>query len=184
MARERTRRLVIAVGLALLPAAGRPQSTMTLSSSSFAAGGEIPAKHTCEGRDVSPPLSWTGVPDGTKSLVLVVDDPDAPDPKAPQTTWVHWIVYDIPASVTSLPEGAGKDTLPHGSRNGRNDWKRMVWSGPCPPVGRHRYFHKLYALDVVLGDLRSATKSDVEKAMIGHVLARVELVGIYQKTGG
>jgi hypothetical protein len=176
--------LIVAVGLALFPAMGRPEVTMTLTSPSFAAGGEIPAKHTCEGKDVSPSLSWTGVPGGTKSLVLIVDDPDAPDPQAPRTTWVHWVVYDIPASVTSLPEGVRKDTLPRGSHDGLNDWKRMGWSGPCPPVGRHRYFHKLYALDVVLGDLQSATKSDVEKAMTGHVLGRAELVGTYRKTGG
>src|SRR5262249_35380302 len=127
---------------------------------------------------------WSGAPDGTKSLVLIVDDPDAPDPRAPKTTWVHWVVYDIPPSVTSLVEGMRKDTLPTGSHNGLNDWKRMVWSGPCPPVGRHRYVHKLYALDVVLGDLQSATKGDVEKAMAGHVLGRAELIGTYQKSGG
>jgi hypothetical protein len=157
---------------------------MTLSSASFRPGAAIPTKHTCEGKDVSPPLSWSDVPDGAKSLVLIVADPDAPDPKAPQTTWIHWVVYDIPASVRSLPEGVQKDTLPRGSRSGLNDWKRMGWGGPCPPVGRHRYVLELYALDVVLGDLQSATKSDVEKAMAGHVLARAELVGTYQKTGG
>jgi hypothetical protein len=121
------------------------------------------------------------VPAGTKSLVLVVDDPDAPDPKAPRMTWVHWVVYDLPPTATALPEGAGRSPMPGGARDGMNDWKRTGYGGPCPPVGRHRYFHKLYALDTVLGDLGGPTKTAIEKAMAGHVLAKAELVGTYEK---
>jgi Raf kinase inhibitor-like YbhB/YbcL family protein len=175
--------LAYALGLGLLPFRTGAATPLTLTSTSFESGAAIPARHTCEGKDVSPPLSWSGVPDRTKSLVLIVDDPDAPDPKAPKTTWVHWVVYDISASATSLPEGLRTDALPRGSHTGLNDWKRMGWSGPCPPVGRHRYVYKLYALDVVLGDLQSATKNDVEKAMTGHILARAELIGTYEKSG-
>ena len=152
---------------------------LALSSSSFADQGEIPTRFTCEGDDVSPALAWSGVPAGTKSLALIVDDPDAPDPRAPKMTWVHWVVYDLPPSATSLPEAAR--ALPSGARDGLNDWKRTGYGGPCPPIGRHRYFHKLYALDTVLPDLGAATKAQVEEAMKGHVLDRAELVGTYQK---
>ncbi len=152
-----------------------------LRSSSFGPNGNIPSKYTCEGDDISPPLSWSGPPGGTKSFALIVDDPDAPDPNAPKMTWVHWVLYDIPAAATALPEGASKGGLPAGTREGRNDWKRTGYGGPCPPVGRHRYVHKLYALDTELPDLGSATKADVEKAMRDHILATAELVGTYQK---
>ncbi len=154
---------------------------LVLTSAAFAALGAIPTLHTCEGRDVSPPLSWSGVPAAAKSLVLIVDDPDAPDPKAPRTTWVHWVLYNLPPSATGLAEGIAASALPGGTREGQNDWKRAGYGGPCPPIGRHRYFHKLYALDVVLPDLGPATKADVEAAMKGHVLAQAELVGTYQK---
>jgi Raf kinase inhibitor-like YbhB/YbcL family protein len=155
--------------------------SLVLTSAAFAAQGAIPTLHTCEGRDVSPPLAWTGVPAGAQSLALIVDDPDAPDPKAPKTTWVHWVLYNLPPSSTGLAEGVASAALPAGTREGRNDWKRTGYGGPCPPVGRHRYFHKLYALDVLLPDLGPATKADVEAAMKGHVLAQAELVGMYQK---
>ena len=155
--------------------------SLMLQSSAFAPQGEIPAKYTCERDDVSPPLSWSGAPANTKSFVIIVDDPDAPDPKAPKMTWVHWVLYNLPADATALPEGVQK--LPAGTRDGLNDWKRTGYGGPCPPIGRHRYFHKLYALDTVLPDLGRATKADVEKAMQGHVLAHAELVGTYQKKG-
>ncbi len=155
--------------------------SLTLQSTAFRAGGEIPSVHTCEGSDTSPPLAWSGLPAATKSLALVVDDPDAPDPAAPRTTWVHWVLYDIPPASTGLGEGAtSRDLLP-GTREGLNDWKRTGWGGPCPPIGRHRYFFKLYALDTVLQDLKRPTKAQLEKAMEGHVLARGELVGTYQK---
>jgi Raf kinase inhibitor-like YbhB/YbcL family protein len=154
---------------------------LVLTSTAFAALGAIPTLHTCEGRDVSPPLAWTGVPVTAKSLVLIVDDPDAPDPKAPKMTWVHWVLYNLPPTTTGLAEGVAASALPAGTREGKNDWKRTGYGGPCPPIGRHRYFHKLYALDVLLADLAPATKADVEAAMKGHVLAQAELVGTYQK---
>jgi Raf kinase inhibitor-like YbhB/YbcL family protein len=171
--------------LVLLAVAGMGGTAMALSltSPSFPPQGEIPKKYTCEGDDVSPPLAWSGVPSGAKSLVLVVDDPDAPDPSAPKTTWVHWVVYGLPPTATGLPEAVKADTLPPGARAGQNDWGRPGYGGPCPPVGRHRYFHKLYALDVVLPDLGKARKADVERAMDGHVLERTELIGTYQKSG-
>ena len=154
---------------------------LTLTSSAFGPNGAIPKKHTCEGDDVSPPLAWTGVPPAAKSLVLIVDDPDAPDPKAPRTTWVHWVVYDVPPTQTGLPEDVGRSPLPAGAREGLNDWKRSGYGGPCPPVGRHRYFHKLYAVDRTLDTLPTATKTAVEQAMQGHVIGQAELVGTYQK---
>jgi Raf kinase inhibitor-like YbhB/YbcL family protein len=152
---------------------------MELTSAAFSAQGEIPQRHTCEGQDLAPPLRWSGVPPGTASLVLIVDDPDAPDPAAPLRTWVHWVLYDIPASAAGLPEGGRP--LPTGTHEGLNDWNRSGWSGPCPPIGRHRYFFKLYALDRALPALTRPTKAAVEQAMRGHVLAQAELVGTYRK---
>lgn len=157
--------------------------TLAVTSTAFAESASIPAIYTCEGADISPPLAWSGVPAGTRSLVLIVDDPDAPDPAAPRMTWVHWLLYDIPPNITGLPEGVLASALPEGTREGRNDWKRTGYGGPCPPIGRHRYFFKLHALDVVLGDLREPTKPALEQAMEGHVLARGQLMGTYQKMG-
>jgi len=154
---------------------------MTLTSGAFAHGGAIPARYTCDGKDCSPALAWTGVPAGAKSLVLIVDDPDAPDPAAPKMTWVHWVLYNLPAHDGGLAEAVRSADLPAGTREGLNDWKRTGYGGPCPPIGRHRYFHKLYALDVVLPDLGRPTKAQVEKAIEGHVVARAELVGTYQR---
>ena len=155
--------------------------TLKLTSSAFADGGAIPRKYTCEGADVSPPLAWEGAPAGTESLALIVDDPDAPDPKAPRMTWVHWVLYNLPADAEGLPEDASRAGLPAGAAVGLNDWKRADYGGPCPPIGRHRYFHKLYALDRTLTGLTRPTKADVERAMAGHVLAEARLVGTYQK---
>ncbi len=155
---------------------------LALTSPSFADGQAIPALFTCEGRDVSPALAWTGVPAEARSLALIVDDPDAPDPAAPKMTYVHWVLYNIPTSATGLSEGVTPAGLPQGTREGRNDWKRTGYGGPCPPIGRHRYYHKLYALDVVLPDLGTPTKAQLEAAMEGHVLARTELLGTYQKS--
>jgi Raf kinase inhibitor-like YbhB/YbcL family protein len=158
------------------------EKTVAVASSAFEHEQGIPTEFTCEGDDVSPPLSWSEVPAEARSLVLIVDDPDAPDPAAPKMVWVHWILYDMPPSTTQLPEGVAVEQLPAGTRQGSNDWKRTGYGGPCPPVGRHRYFHKLYALDVELGDLGEPTKADLEEAMKGHVLAWGELVGTYEKT--
>mgnify|MGYP001117359225 CR=1 FL=1 len=157
--------------------------SLTLTSPVFQHQGEIPAKYTCEGRDISPALSWSGVPGGARSLVLIVDDPDAPDPKAPLMTWVHWVLYNVDPAAAGLPEAVEASALPAGTREGVNDWGRTGYGGPCPPIGRHRYFHKLYALDTMLADLRQPTKAALEKAMRGHILAQSTLIGTYQKRG-
>lgn len=155
---------------------------LSVTSPAFVSGGPMPRAYTCDGADRSPPLRWSGVPAGARSLVLIVDDPDAPDPEAPRMTWVHWVLYNLPPDASELPEGADPAQLPPGTRNGLNDWKRPGYGGPCPPVGRHRYFHKLYALDTVLPDLGPrATKAEVERAMAGHVIEAAELVGTYQR---
>lgn len=162
-------------------AAEEATMALTISSPAFSDGGSIPAKFTCEGSDISPALAWSGVPDGSKSLVLIVDDPDAPDPAAPKRTWVHWVLYDLPPDATRLPEAVAEDALPPGTKGGLNDWKRTGYGGPCPPIGRHRYFFKLYALDTMLPGLRKPTKTDVEAAMQGHVLGQAQIIGTYQK---
>ncbi|CAG1011324.1 hypothetical protein RHIZO_03996 [Rhizobiaceae bacterium] len=155
---------------------------MDIRSTAFAEGASIPSRHTCEGADVSPPLAWTGVPAGATSLALVVDDPDAPDPAHPRMTWVHWVLFNLPASAAGLAEGIAPASLPDGTVQGTNDWRRTGWGGPCPPIGRHRYFFKLYALDVELPRaLGAATSAVLEGAMRGHVLASATLVGTYQK---
>jgi Raf kinase inhibitor-like YbhB/YbcL family protein len=153
---------------------------LTLASPSFTNGGEIPPQFTCEGQDISPALHWTGAPAGTKSFALIVDDPDAPDPDAPKMTWVHWVLFNLPATTTGLPEAVSPSQLPAGTKEGINDWKRTGYGGPCPPIGRHRYFVKLYALDTELS-LQQPTKVQLEQAMQGHILAQTELVGTYQK---
>jgi Raf kinase inhibitor-like YbhB/YbcL family protein len=155
--------------------------SMLIKSPAFAHNQMIPAKYTCDGPDVSPPLGWSGVPAGAKSLALIVDDPDAPDPAAPQMTFVHWVLYNIPASVSGLVEGIASDNLPAGAEQGINDWHDRRYGGPCPPIGRHRYFFKLYALDAALQHLKHPTKAAMEDAMQGHVLAHAELIGLYQR---
>lgn len=153
--------------------------SLAITSAAFSAGGSIPAKYTCQGRDISPPLSWAAVPEQAKSLVVIVDDPDAPDPLAPKMTWAHWLLYNLPPHVTGLAEGVSE--LPGGTLEGTNDWRRSGYGGPCPPVGRHRYFFRLFALDTVLPDLGRPTEKALLRAMAGHVLAQAELVGTYQK---
>jgi len=148
---------------------------LKLSSTAFEANAEIPTVHTCDGPGIAPPLAWSGVPTSARSLALIADDPDAPDPAAPKRTFVHWVVYDIPKSAKSLDNG--------GCREGLNDRGQPGYTGPCPPKGRHRYFFKLYALDTELGDLGKATKADVERAMSGHVLEQAELIGTYEHRG-
>jgi Raf kinase inhibitor-like YbhB/YbcL family protein len=155
--------------------------SLAMSSPAFRDGGAIPPQYTCDGAGRSPPLAWSGVPAAAKSLVLIVDDPDAPDPRAPRMTWVHWVLYDIPPTSTGLAEAVEPAALPAGTREGQNDWKRTGYGGPCPPVGRHRYVHKLYALDATLGDLGRPTKAKLEGAMQGHVVAEAVLVGTYQR---
>ncbi|HET9718108.1 MAG TPA: YbhB/YbcL family Raf kinase inhibitor-like protein [Pseudolabrys sp.] len=171
---------LILFATALLTVSPNAAAALTLTSPAFRQNEPIPSKYTCEGENISPPLAWKDVPRGTKSLVLMIADPDAPDPKAPKMVWVHWVVYNIPPDVESLPENAGKAGLPRGVSLGANDFKRKGYGGPCPPIGRHRYFHHLYALDITL-DLQNATKSQIERAMAGHVLGSAELIGTYQK---
>ena len=157
---------------------------LVLTSTAFVHDGAIPATYTCQGKDISVPLAWSGVPAGTRSLVLIVDDPDAPDPAAPKMTWVHWVLYNIPPGATGLGEAVKSSELPEGTLEGRNDWGRTGYGGPCPPVGRHRYFFKLYALDCGLpARLGAATKAALEAAMQGHVLASATLIGTYRKRG-
>jgi Raf kinase inhibitor-like YbhB/YbcL family protein len=156
---------------------------LTLSSTAFTHNGGIPARYTCEGDDITPALDWENIPANTRSLVLIVDDPDAPDPEAPQRTWVHWVLYNLPPEATGLPEGTASADLPAGTGEGLNDWNRPGYGGPCPPVGRHHYFHKLYALDTRLPEMGSPTKADIEAAMAGHIIAQTELVGTYEKAG-
>ncbi len=153
---------------------------LTVTSSAFEAGDKIPSKYTCEGEDVSPPLAFGGVPAGTKSLALIVDDPDAPDPKAPKRVWAHWLVYNMPPETQGLAENASRKGMPTGAVSGLSDRKQTAYHGPCPPIGRHRYFHKLYALDTTLAD-KALTKAELEAAISGHVLAEVALMGTYQK---
>lgn len=154
-----------------------------LTSPAFSDGDAIPRIYTCDGDDISLPLAWSGVPLRTESLALIIDDPDAPDPAAPKTTWVHWVLYNIPPSVTSLPARASPGGLPAGTGEGLNGWDHPGYRGPCPPVGRHRYFHKLFALDTKLPDLGTPTSGELEQAMAGHVLASVELLATYQRLG-
>jgi hypothetical protein len=171
---------LFAAGMAGALAAGM---TFQLTSPSFPAGQSIPARHTSEGDDASPPLAWTEPPPGTRSLALVVHDPDAPDPRAPKRDWVHWVLYDLPPDTRALPLGATRETLPAGTREGLNDWGEPGYRGPSPPVGRHRYFFELHALDTVLPDLGRPTRRDLEAAMKGHELGMATLMGTYAKGG-
>jgi Raf kinase inhibitor-like YbhB/YbcL family protein len=155
---------------------------VTVTSPNFSNEGSIPKLYTCQGKDVSPPLAWSGVPAGAKSLALIVDDPDAPDPKAPKMTWVHWVLYNLPPTATELPEAVAPGALPAGTKPGKNDWKRTGYGGPCPPIGRHRYFFKLFALDTVLPDLKEPTKAQLESAMKGHIVGQGQLLGTYEKS--
>jgi Raf kinase inhibitor-like YbhB/YbcL family protein len=186
MARLRSAGFIqIAVGLVVVQAwliadAGGTAMALTLSSSAFTTGGKIPAKYTCEGDDVSPPLSFSGAPQGTKSFALILDDPDAPDPSAPKRVWVHWVVLNLPPEAKDLAENVSAAGLPAGTVQGINDFRHQKYDGPCPPIGRHRYFHKLYALDTTL-PAKALSKADVESAIKGHVLAQAELIGTYQK---
>jgi Raf kinase inhibitor-like YbhB/YbcL family protein len=173
-----THAVALTVALLVLEGGTKGEVTMplTITSSAFAPNGTIPKKYTCDGPDVSPPLRWSEPPAGTQSLALIMDDPDAP-----AGTWVHWVLYNLPASVRELPENLPKvEQLPDGARQGRNDFRKTGYGGPCPPKGpAHRYFFKLYALDTKLDLKAGATKADVEKAMQGHILAQGELVGRY-----
>ena len=153
--------------------------TLSITSTAFDDGAAIPRVFTCQGEDLSPPLQWSGVPDGARSLALIVDDPDAPDPAAPKMTWSHWVLYNLPADSTGLPQAAA--ALPAGTVDGINDWKRTGYGGPCPPIGRHRYFFRLYALDTNLTISDPATRERVLEAIEGHVVESAVLMGTYEK---
>ncbi|MGE3319889.1 MAG: YbhB/YbcL family Raf kinase inhibitor-like protein [Candidatus Berkiella sp.] len=153
---------------------------MKILSSAFSHNQSIPTQYTCEGDDISPPLSWEDIPAEAKSLVLIVDDPDAPDPAAPKLTWVHWILYNLDPKSEGLAENT---SIPQGAFAGLTNWNKTKYGGPCPPIGRHRYFHKLYALDTVLPDLKNPSKEALLKAMENHIIAKTELIGTYQKAG-
>jgi Raf kinase inhibitor-like YbhB/YbcL family protein len=155
--------------------------SLSLTSTAFDAGGNIPAIHTCDGANISPQLSWSGIPGGSRSLALIVDDPDAPDPAAPQRIFTHWVLYNLPPDTTGLPQGVTSSDLPPGTQEGLNDWNHAGFGGPCPPIGRHRYFHKLYALDAVLPHIDNPSRASLESAMQGHVIEQTELVGLYQR---
>jgi Raf kinase inhibitor-like YbhB/YbcL family protein len=152
-----------------------------LSSSDFVHDGPIPKRFTCQGADISPELQWSGAPEKTRGFVLIVDDPDAPDPAAPKMVYVHWVLYNLPASLKVLGQAIEEDALPPGTLQGLNDWKRTGYGGPCPPIGRHRYFFKLYALDTMLPNLGHPTKAQIQQAMSGNVLAEAVLMGTYEK---
>lgn len=173
--------MVLSMTVSSAAIAQEEAAAMKMTSPAFVAGGEIPSVHTCGGDDTSPPLAWSGLPPGTGSLALIVDDPDAPDPAAPKRTWVHWVLYNLPPAATSLAPGAGNRAPMPPARSGLNDWSKTGYGGPCPPIGRHRYFFKLYALDTELDIPDPATKAALENAMTGHVLASAELIGTFQK---
>lgn len=154
---------------------------LQISSPRFEDGRRIPIAYTCEGDDLPPPLHWEGEPPGTKSFALVVEDPDAPDPRHPQKTWAHWVLYNLPPNFHDIAESLLPGGLPAGAREGLNDWKRVGYGGPCPPIGRHRYIYRVYALDTVLPDLGKVTREQLLRAMEDHVLAQAELVGTYEK---
>jgi len=154
---------------------------LQITSTSFGHEQPIPAKYTCQGEDLSPPLRWDGAPPEAKSLALIVLDPDAPDPAAPKMTFTHWVLYDLPVDSRGLDEGVQANALPPGTLQGVTDFQRVGYGGPCPPIGRHRYYFKLYALDTKLPDLAQPTRTQLEEAMRGHVLAQAELMGTYQK---
>jgi len=150
---------------------------VTITSSSFTEGGLIPKKHTCDAEDISPDLNWSGVPKEAKSLALICDDPDAPG-----GTWVHWVLFNIPADVTTLQAGVSPDAvLKNGARHGKNDFRKLGYGGPCPPGGTHRYFFKIYALDTLLSLESGSTKSQLLAAMKGHILAEGQLMGKYKR---
>jgi len=153
---------------------GTAMSTLAVTSTAFKEGGMIPRKYTCDDRDLSPQIAWTGVPAGAKSVALICDDPDAP-----VGTWVHWVMFNIPATVKELTEGA---LPPAGAKLGTNDFRKLPYGGPCPPGGTHRYFFKVYALDTLLALKEGATKAELLKAMEGHDLAQGQLMGKYKRS--
>jgi Raf kinase inhibitor-like YbhB/YbcL family protein len=158
-------------------AKGGKKMDIKVTSSAFEEGGMIPAKYTCDGQDISPPLQWRGIPEGAKSIALINDDPDAP-----MGMWVHWVLFNLPADTTELAENIPADeTLPNGAKHGITDFRRLGYGGPCPPSGTHRYFFKIYALDEKLDLPSGATKGQLLEKMEGHILAQGQLIGKYKR---
>lgn len=152
-----------------------------IAAQTFSPQGEIPSKYTCDGRDISPQISWSNIPENTKSLALIVDDPDARDPEDPKMiNYVHWVLYNIPTQSMSLPENVMTNKLPPGTLEGLNDWGKTGYGGPCPPSGTHHYYFKLYALNTILPDLKHPTKTQLEQNMENHIIEMTELVGTYK----
>jgi len=148
-----------------------------MKSLAFVPGGKIPGKYTCDGMDISPPVSWTSGPEGTKTFALICDDPDAP-----MGTWVHWVLFNLPADITEFRENVPPEKeLENGAKQGMNDFRKIGYGGPCPPGGTHRYFFKLYALDTEIHLEAGATKAELLKAMEGHILAEGQLIGRYER---
>jgi hypothetical protein len=170
------------LALLAIPAALAAQAEFQLRSPAFENGGEIPARYTCEGGNTSPPLAWSDPPPGTKSFALILRDPDVPDPAAPRMTWIHWVVYAIPAEARSIDEAAGAQKAPGGGHHARNDWKKPDYGGPCPPIGRHRYHFTLYALDLPPSNFATPPHATLWDRLKGHVIGKAELMGTYQKT--
>jgi Raf kinase inhibitor-like YbhB/YbcL family protein len=178
--------MMFAAACAKQPAATTPNSpgtqttqatTMKLASSAFTEGQAIPRQYTCDGINISPPLEWTGIPKSAKTLAIVADDPDAP-----AGTWAHWVIYNLPADTMGMIENVpAMEEIKGGGLQGKNDFEKIGYGGPCPPSGTHRYFFKIYALDSELPLKAGATKADVEKAMSGHVLAQAQLMGTFRK---
>jgi len=167
--------------IATLAAPSAPAEDLTLSTPAFDSQEHIPTTYTCDGQGIAPALHWQHIPSGTRSLALIVTDPDAPDPAAPKTTWVHWIVYDLPATSRGLQQGTQADALPTSARNGENSWQHSGYGAPCPPIGQHRYIFTLYALDTRLPNLDTPDRAKLTQAMAGHILAKTQIVGLYRR---
>lgn len=169
--------LVFSIATLIVPGQLRAAGTIVVKSTSFEEGKTIPKKHTCDGEDVSPQLAWTGVPAGTKSIAVICDDPDAP-----AGTWVHWVIYNLPGDSTGIEENVPpREVLAGGARQGKNDFRKIGYNGPCPPGGTHRYFFKVYAIDTLLDLPAGAVKAELVRAMEGHVLAQGSVMGTYSR---
>ena len=171
--RNKTILLLFTVGIFIFANVYAKEVSMKISSTAFEHNGQIPKKYTCDGSDVNPPLKFEGIPTDTKSLALIVDDPDAP-----VGIWVHWVLWNIDPKITEIKE----NSVPKGGMQGMNDFRKHDYGGPCPPSGTHRYFFKLYALDTTLSLGSNSTKNDIETAMKGHILAEAELIGLYKRS--
>lgn len=178
-----TAAVVTNIGRPMVDTVPATPMTFNLTSTAFEANGSMPTKYTCEGANISPPLTWAGAPPAiTKSFAIIVEDPDAPDPAKPTRVVSHWVAYNLPVTTTSLAENASKKGMPAGSAQGLNEAKKVGYMGPCPPIGRHRYFFKVFALNRMIEGLNNPAKANLEKAIQPWVVGTAELIGTYQKT--